>query len=97
MAQRVDIIHFLLKPDKGRIIAEYDLCYHINNQVLSVQAGMDGKLMLTEEEIPVSYIYDCLDMEESMNQGYVSAIWTERGSDWAPTAVRTGGAINCST
>ena len=79
MAQRANIIHFLLKPDKGRIIARYDLCYHINNQVLSVQAGMDDKLVLTEEEIPVSYTYNYLDREKSMNQGYVSAIWTEMG------------------
>jgi len=50
MAHRGDIRRFLLKPDKHRIITEYGLCYYINSYILSLQAEMDGKLMLTEKE-----------------------------------------------
>jgi len=28
------------------------LCYYMNNYILSLQAEMDGKLMLTEKEPP---------------------------------------------
>ena len=49
MAHRGDISRFLLKPDKHCIIAEYGLCYYMNNYILSLQAEMDGELMLTEK------------------------------------------------
>ncbi len=40
MTPPADNSRVLLKPDKGRIIAEYDLWYYINSNILSVQAEM---------------------------------------------------------
>jgi hypothetical protein len=34
MVHRGDISQFLLKPDKYCIIAEYGLCYYVNNYIL---------------------------------------------------------------
>jgi len=48
MAHRGNIKRFLLKPDKYRIITESRLCYYISNRIFSLQAEIDGKLMLTE-------------------------------------------------
>jgi hypothetical protein len=74
MAHRADISRFLLKPDKCCIIAEYGLCYYINNYILSLQAEMDGKLALTEKELPASYAYDYADREKLLNEEYVSGV-----------------------
>jgi len=52
MAHRGDISRFLLKPDEHCIIAEYGLCYYMNNYIILLQAEMDGKLMLTEKGLP---------------------------------------------
>ncbi len=35
---------------------------------------MDGKLMLTEKEIPASYAYDYADKEKLLNEEYISGI-----------------------
>jgi len=36
MAHQGDIGRFLLRPDKYCIIAEHDICYYMNNYILSL-------------------------------------------------------------
>jgi len=43
------MIHLFLKADKDGIIAEYGLCYYMNDNIL--QAEMAGRPMLTEKEL----------------------------------------------
>jgi hypothetical protein len=72
MAHRRDISRFLLKPDKQRIIAEYGLCYYISNCIPSLQAEMDGKLILIEKEFPSNYTYDYADRNRRLNGPWLS-------------------------
>jgi hypothetical protein len=72
-AHPTDISRFLLKPDKQRIIAEYGLCYYINNHFLSsLGAEMDGKLILIENEFPSNYTYGYADQNRRLNGPWLS-------------------------
>jgi hypothetical protein len=53
MAHRGDISRFLLKPDKHCIIAEYGLCYYMNNYIGIDRVGTYLTRPDMEEEIMV--------------------------------------------
>jgi hypothetical protein len=61
MASGANISRFSLKPDKRCIITECALCYYIIDCIPSLQAEMDGGLMLAEKEFPINRAYDYAD------------------------------------